>query len=219
MLSRASHRRGRPRLGAALRSLLRWRGVAGLGGEVGPNASGRAALQHRRWQVVRPPVRALEQHGEVGLARTPVLRACADDRVRWGWGVHSACTPRRLGLPGCAALGAGTLGVGTRAAHVSTRALPRGRLPCASGASGACSGQPAGTRTLHVLSTAVALLDLTTCQHGSRAVLRQLRQLLGRRLLTPAERVDGRLERLQLTRVALPAGRRSRGRLLLLQLL
>ena len=185
-----------------------------LGGEAGPIASGRAALQHRRWQVVRPPVRPLEQHGEVGLARTPVLRACADDRVRWGWGVHSACTPRRLGLPGYAALGAGT-----RAAHMSTRALRRGRLPCASGASGACSGQPAGTRTLHVLSTAVARLDLTTCQHGSRAVLRQLRQLLGRRLLTPAERVDGRLERLQLARVVLPAGRRSCGRLLLLQLL
>ena len=120
---------------------------------------------------------------------------------------------------GCAALGVGTLGAGTRAAHVSTRALPRGRLPCASGASGAYSGQPAGTRTLHVLSTAVALLDLTTCQHGSRAVLRQLRQLLGRRLLSPSERVDGGLERLQLTRVALPAGRRSCGRLLLPQLL
>lgn len=142
-----------------------------------------------------------------------------NDQLPWGSGVHSACTPRRLGLPGYAAREVGTFGAGTRAAHVSTRALPPGRLPCASGASAACSGQPAGTRTLHVLSTAVALLDLTTCQHGSRAVLRQLRQLLGRRLLSPSERVYRRLERLHLARVALPAGRRSCGRLLLLQLL
>ena len=141
---------------------------------------------------------------------------------RTGYHGDGACTARALpGASGCRAtrLSGPARSARVRAAHVSTRALPRGRLPCASGASGACSGQPAGTRTLHVLSTAVALLDLTTCQHGSRAVLRQLRQLLGRRLLTPAERVDGRLERLQLTRVALPAGRRSCGRLLLLQLL